>query len=459
MVVVCWSLMATAALAQRMQFATPANEPASSSWSAGTTSTPVASPATVGPVPAAAAPNMAQPAPMQQAAPMQPAPMQPYASQPLYPGAPSQTIAPSPNYSVPPGTAPPAAGAAPANGFSSPTAPYGPPAYGSSVPYAPPPASFSGDIQPPTNNWDPYATPCAPQDSLLAQDPYLPTTGAPISMAAMQKLIQSINFEYAWFAGGSGSKDLGINDVELSATFGFPIFANPQTPLLVTPGFAVHYWQGPKSQGPTPADMPPRTYDAYLDFAWNPKPAPWFGAELEVRPGIYSDFDIFNSESFRVTGKGMGVITISPSVKAKLGIWYLDRNRVKLLPAGGIVWTPNPDVYFNILFPDPKIGRKLSTIGTTEWWIYGRGEYGGGNWMIRRDSGYPPPGVPSDGTHERVDYNDIEIAVGLEFTTIRHADGMFEVGGAFSRQLAYQNDSPHTFFPNNTVFVRAGLMY
>jgi hypothetical protein len=277
-------------------------------------------------------------------------------------------------------------------------------------------------------------------------------------MGEMQKFIQHINFEYAWFAGGNGGSALGINDVDLSVSFAFPIFANPQTPLLVTPGFAVHYWQGPESQGPVPADMPPRTYDAYVDFAWNPQLSEWFHGELEIRPGVYSDFKKVYSKSFEVPAKGLGVIRISPSMQAKLGVWYLDRNRVTILPAGGLVWTPNSDVYFNILFPDPKVGRKLTTLGTTEWWIYARGDYGGGSWTIHRDSGYNPP-VPSDGTYERVDYNDIEVAVGLEFKTIRRSDGLFEVGGSFSRQLAYENNSPHSFYPSNTVFIRVGLAY
>jgi hypothetical protein len=36
---------------------------------------------------------------------------------------------------------------------------------------------------------------------------------------------------------------------------------------------------------------------------------------------------------------------------------------------------------------------------------------------------------------------------------------MFEVGGAFSREVIYQSYLPHAYYPNNTVFVRAGLAY
>ena len=259
---------------------------------------------------------------------------------------------------------------------------------------------------------------------------------------------------------GDRHEELGINDVELSATFAFPMFYNSQTPLLVTPGFAVHYWEGPGvgAAAPTPPpDLPPRTYDAYLDFAWNPQMTTWLGGELDVRIGVYSDFTDVTTEAVRFTGKGMAVLTFSPSVKVKAGVWYLDRNVVKLLPAGGICWTPNPDVYFDILFPNPKIGKRLTTWGNTDWWIYVSGDYGGGKWQIT------PQRTPYHRSDLRFldtfDYNDIRVAVGLEFNTLRQLHGMFEVGGAFSREVIYESYLPHAYYPNNTVFIRAGLAY
>lgn len=335
---------------------------------------------------------------------------------------------------------------------------------------APPAAAPGTAVTTPAPTWDPYATPSNAPSPLLSNDPYLSGAGPTFSAVTMQKFLQHVDLDYHWFAGHNGPdhhNSLGINDVELSATFGFPLFQNPETPLLITPGFAVHYWEGPVSvyplspDDPAPADLPPRTYDAYLDAAWNPKLNNWLSAELDARIGVYSDFKRVASDSFRYTGKGLGVVQISPSVKMKLGIWYLDRNRVKILPAGGLVWTPNPDVYFNILFPDPKIARRLGNWGTTEWWVYGSGEYGGGTWAIKRQNGLPPnPYYPdTNGTYTTFDYNDIRVALGLEFTTLRRLHGMFEVGGAFSRELVYEDDLPPTYKPDSTVYLRAGLAY
>ena len=82
-------------------------------------------------------------------------------------------------------------------------------------------------------------------------------------MAQVQKFFQDVQADFHYFAP-MGTNSLGIEDIELNATFAFPMFGNPQTPLLVTPGFAVHVWQGPPDNATPPADMPPQTYDAYL---------------------------------------------------------------------------------------------------------------------------------------------------------------------------------------------------
>ncbi len=207
--------------------------------------------------------------------------------------------------------------------------------------------------------------------------------------------------------------------------------------------------------------MPARTYDAYLDFAWNPWVNEFFGGELNFRTGIYSDFYSVTTQSLRFMGKGMAVLRFSPSMTVKAGVWYLDRVTTKILPAGGVCWTPNPDIYFDILFPNPKIGRRLTTWGNTEWWLYARGDYGGGVWTIRRNPDYYnglPGGLPVL-NNDLTEYDDIRIAVGVEFKTLRQMNGYFEVGFSCDRQLNYKSGLPSSFYPNNTVFVGAGLSY
>ena len=430
LMVAMWVLASLPALAQRVQFATPVAQ--------------IPPPATTVPAPPTYAPGPSA-----------------YTPAPLTYGAPPSAAAP-PAVAAPALSAPPAYGS-PGAAFGATATPYAPPAYSPPPGYgAPSGAALSGSIQPPPAGWDPYATPGAAPSALLPQDPYF-QSGPTTSMATVQKFVQHVDLDYHWFVG-SGNQELGINDADLSVTFAFPLFFNSQTPLLVKPGTALHLWQGPISippvppaTTPQPADLPPATYDAYLDFCWNPQIVPWLGGELNFRTGIYSDFSKVTMESIRYMGKGMGVLTLSPSLKIKAGIWYLDRLNIKLLPAGGIVWTPNPDIYFNILFPNPKIAKRLTTVGTTEWWLYALGDYGGGTWSITRNTGLPPPNTNSDYT--QFDYNDIRVGLGLEFKTMSQRSGLFEVGLSCSRELIYLDNSPAAYYPNNTVYLRGGLSY
>jgi hypothetical protein len=372
----------------------------------------------------------------------------------------SGTYAPSTTY----------AQATPPSTFAAPNA-YAPPSsYTPPNSYIPPPSlapglgqtapAGVGATQAPAG-WDPYAVPGTQQPTLLPQDPYLQTSPVPYpggAVATMTKFLQAIHLDYVWIPG-SARKELGVQDADIGATFAIPFLYNTQTPLLITPGFTTHLWNGPITEAPTFQDLPPRTYDAYLDVAWNPQPTPVFGAELGFRVGVYSDFTKIVEDSLRFQGHGLAVLSFSPSVQVKAGVVYLDRNHIKILPAGGLVWTPNPDVRFEILFPNPKISRRLWTYSNTDWWVYVRGEYGGGNWAVKRSQILEStPDADLAGTLDRVDYNDIRVGVGMEFDTPKSWKGLFEVGGAFDREVVYRSRTP-TFRPTPTVYVRAGLSF
>lgn len=371
-----------------------------------------------------------------------------FATPPNYSPTPTPNYAPStPNYAIPPAY----------NGgstFGQPVAPINPlaPSLGpQTAPVGPVPGSpFNGAIQAPPATWDPYAPPGSVSPSLLPQDPYLPYNTPTFTAGNVQRFLQEARLDYVWMPG-HGENEFGINDAELYGTFAIPFFHNTQTPLLVTPGFAAHFWEGPVTTPQDPADLPAVAYDAYLEGGWNPQVTQTFGGELAFRVGVYSDFNHFDQHSIRYQGKGLGVLSFSPNVKVKAGVWYIDRNRVKILPAGGIVWTPQgPDgnVVLDILFPNPRIAFRLADYQNTEWWLYGRGEYGGGAWTIKR----------ANGDKDRVDYNDLRASAGLEFIRPRFS-GLFEVGIAFEREIRYVTGPPVVTHPRSTVFLRGSLAY
>ena len=307
------------------------------------------------------------------------------------------------------------------------------------------------DCQPPPPYWDPYGTPGATTQPLYPNDPSFQfiapgsSGGAPITFAMATKFLQEVRLDYVWMPG-TAEREFGINDIELSSTFAFPAFYNPETPLLITPGFAVHLWNGP-SGAALGVDLPSRVFDAYLDAAWNPQISGWLGGELSFRIGVYSDFKKVGSDSIRYTGKGLLRLTATRSFTFKAGVWYLHRVRIKMLPAGGVVWTPNPNIRFDIVFPDPKLAWLMKTYGSTTWWGYIRGEYGGGSWSLEG------PGAVVD----RLDYNDMRVAFGVDFDTQNVFKGLFEVGVAFEREIF--TTALGGFDLNTTVFVGGGLAF
>lgn len=336
-------------------------------------------------------------------------------------------------YSIPAQTAPtytpatsPAAGVAPYS-------PYAP------SPYAPPPAAA------PYAAPAPYSTtPSALYPDGIATPQIFPAGG--FSLDPPLRLLQEVRGRWTWLSP-MGSNSLGVNDIETSATFAIP-FLRTINPLLITPGFGIHFFEGPVTVEPNGADLPPNTYDAYLDTAWHPQITPWLGANLGVRVGAYSDFQTFNTNSIRIMGRGLGVVTLTPTLKIAAGVVYIDRVLIKLFPAGGLIWTPNPDSRYDILFPNPKLAHRWTTLGNTDVWFYVSGEYGGGSWTINR----------IDGT-DQADYNDIRVNLGIEGYGYRGLHGFFEVGYVFNRQIIYRYAPEDNYNPSDTVMLRAGLEY
>ncbi|HEY2826420.1 MAG TPA: hypothetical protein VGJ04_02380, partial [Pirellulales bacterium] len=200
------------------------------------------------------------------------------------------------------------------------------------------------------------------------------------------RFLQEVHLDETWMPRGGGDDALGINTINTWVTFAIPFYYNAN-PLLITPGFQLYLWDGPDATGVPPPTLPGATYGAYIDAAWNPQINNWLGAELEVSPGVYTDFKHTTTDSLRVLGRGLGVLTLTDTLKFKLGIWYIDRLEIKLLPAVGVLWTPNPDSRYEIFFPAPKLAHRCATVGNHNVWGYIRGEYGGGAWTAER-----PPG-------------------------------------------------------------------
>ncbi len=286
----------------------------------------------------------------------------------------------------------------------------------------------------------------APYDVISSNEGYWQKT---------QRLLQELSFEYTFLYGKqSDPSDFGWNRVELSSTFAFPMFYNIETPLLVTPGFAFNWLEGPVSGPPIPGpppmaggpDLPPRVYDAYLDFAWYPRCYDWLSGELGFRTGVWTDFDNVDSQSLRFMGRAVASMATSNTLDIVLGVAYLDRLNVKMLPVAGVYYRPTPEWDMYLVFPNPKVRKYLSNIGNTKWYGFGAGEYGGGTWTVARQT-----------TDDQFDYNDIRVSGGFEWETQTSIRGHIEIGYVWDREVLFRSGDPGNFKPDDTFMIRAGV--
>ncbi len=293
------------------------------------------------------------------------------------------------------------------------------------------PAAQEGPVLPSTEGLEPL--PAVPQ-------PDVDSAGVDcIDCATELPVIALIDPRAVWtWLPGEGNV-IGFHDVDVRATVAFPRLRG----LLVSPRLVTHLVDGPRR-----TDLPGQLYEASVEFAWKKQATPRLGYELAVAPGVYSDFQQSNSDALRITGRGVAIYGLSYVWQIVLGVAYLDRNDVRLLPVFGVIYAPNDDARAELVFPQPKIARRYLVRENFERWLYLKGEFGGNSWAVERVGG----------ANDVATYSDWRLLTGIE---TRYQNGrvlFFEVGYVFNRELEYQSGIGD-FDVNDTGLFRVGLQY
>ena len=212
---------------------------------------------------------------------------------------------------------------------------------------APPPAAWQ-PAAPQAGSWAPsaiggqpgypgYSTAAPSLVPPAAPASYPPPPGTPGSvippggimanptMQQTMRVFQGVRGSWAYIYGTGNGTSVGVNEFDTTATFAMPFFYNSQAnlnhaPLLITPGFGLQLWDGPETSATMLADLPPSTYDVFLDGAWNPQFTPLFGAELGLRVGIYTNWDVLVWQSWRIMGRAVGTLQLTPTMQGKAEI-------------------------------------------------------------------------------------------------------------------------------------------
>lgn len=325
--------------------------------------------------------------------------------------------------------------------------------YGSGSTFAsPPPATYGGPVFPPS------AYPSGSPNSLFPQGfgNVYGNTMLPIASGInAYDLLRGPRFRQTFISGGNDQDQLGINQSDVSLGFAWDNFLYSNRPLTIAPSFSLTLFDGPITTPERQADLPGSAYGAFLDFGWQTDPNQIVGGEFGIRVGAFSDFDTFNSDSLQILGRGLFAFRLTPTTTLKAGVYYLDRDSIKLLPAGGVLCQPNPYTRYDIFFPEPKVAKYWRTLGTQDVWWYLAGDFGGGSWTVTRANAAK--------TEERVDLNQIELTFGWEWgrsdlIRMGQRTAFIEFGGVFARELKYQTTSDDQSLAN-AFLVRAGFGY
>jgi hypothetical protein len=241
--------------------------------------------------------------------------------------------------------------------------------------------------------------------------------------------------------------DVGFGDLEAGVVLAFP-FLRRDTPLIITPRYAAHFLDRPAA-----LDLPNRLFDASFEFRHLRKfgDGPW-AMDVAVTLGHYSDYEADDADAFRVSGRGLAVYEAIPGRKWVLGVAYLNRAGATVLPVGGVIFDPSPDVSYELIFPRPRVSWRLlgaSPDGLDERWVYFGGELGGGVWSITH---------PAAGTHDLLTSTDYRVLLGYERNIVGGLSRQFELGYVFGRELEFSSTTPDISL-NDTLFARVGLKY
>lgn len=323
------------------------------------------------------------------------------------------------------------------------------------------PQQYQGEIAPvyvepcPTDPW----MHAAPDEVVLVDAPGLPEDGLytyPEPSPAQQDLgnlippgarpgfFQKANLSFAWMPRFE-SDSIGVSTIETSIVTALP-FPKRHQPLTITPRYAVRFIDGPDF-----IDVPSRLHNAEVTFNHVRRIADRWVFNGAITLGNYFDDHSFEAgDAFRVSGLALGIYEASPNSKWIVGVAYLNRAGLSVVPAAGyLYWTD--DLRIDVVLPQPKIAWRTwchGPPGYDERWFYIQGDLGGGVWAVER----------ADGSPDTLSYSDLRVIFGTERKQIGGISRRWEVGYVFARELEYDSIG-HDMGIDDTMFLRAAFTY
>ena len=214
--------------------------------------------------------------------------------------------------------------------------------------------------------------------------------------------------------------------------------------LGVTPRFRID-WIDAASD----IDVPEELYEFELQFFHRRPLRDRLSLLAIVSPSIRSDWTT-SDRAFRVFALGLLNWECVPDrLTLSGGAVVLGRADLPVLPALGVVWTPNRRTKLDLRFPLTRFSYRLAKNGgQSETWAYLSGGIGGNTWAVTREN---------DRTDE-LSLRDYRLVLGVE-RLVDGGGGCFaEFGVALGRRLEYERTDTEISF-DDAAIVRGGWRY
>lgn len=183
-------------------------------------------------------------------------------------------------------------------------------------------------------------------------------------------------------------------------------------------GYAFHFLSGPQQ-----IDLPPRLYQFAMAYQSRGRMSDYLSYDGAVSVTVNSDFEGSAREGVLFPGHFAGMLHVAPEIDWVVGVDYLHRDDIKLLPIVGFSYHSDlmPNIRWDLVFPRPTVQFALP--GGHMFHVAGR--LGGGTWDFE---------LPN-GTEDVVTYRDYRLLLG--FSRGRGKEGIqsIEVGYLFGRKL------------------------
>jgi hypothetical protein len=235
----------------------------------------------------------------------------------------------------------------------------------------------------------------------------------------------------SWLLGGGNQ--FGMFSLESLPT----LKPGEQTGLVA--GIGIHWLSGPVQ-----TDLPPRLFDFQIGLQRRKWLTDSLGYDIVARIGAFSDFEGSAREGIRFPSHGVGFVRLSPTVDFVLGVDYLSRDDVKLLPVAGLILKPRDDLRLDLVFPRPCIEWQFSPDSS----LYLAGELGGGTWAIER----------TPDANDVVTYRDYRLLLGVSSRKDDGHQSALEFGYVFGRHLSYRSGQGD-YSPIDTLVIQLTQRY